>query len=166
LSPNTIFFTLRSYIFATIKIKKIMKKIVLMFTLFCASQFVNAQEIGFRLGNVVGGNAAVDGVFSLGKFSRVHADVSFGDGGIGVEALWDFLYKPVDGEALKWYVGAGPSMNINDDFFLGASGEVGLEYRFEEVPIVLGIDWRPTLWIVEKTDFKAGGFGFNARYAF
>jgi hypothetical protein len=143
-----------------------MKKIVLMLALFCASQFVNAQEIGFRLGDVAGGSAAVDGVFTLGKFSRVHADLSFGDGGVGVEALWDFLYKPVDGEALKWYVGVGPSMVINDNFLLGASGEIGLEYRFEEVPIVLGLDWRPTLWIVEETEFHAGGFGFNARYVF
>jgi hypothetical protein len=144
-----------------------MRKIFLVFVLFCASQFVSAQEIGFRLGDVAGGNdAAVDGVFSLGKFSRIHADISFGNGGVGIDALWDFLYKPVDGESLKWYLGVGPSMNINDNFLLGASGEIGLEYRFQEVPIALGLDWRPTLWIVEETDFHAGGFGFNARYIF
>lgn len=143
-----------------------MKKLLLMFAIFCACQFGNAQEIGFRLGDVAGGSAAVDGVFELGKFSRIHADVSFGDGGVGIDALWDFLYKPVDGEALKWYVGAGPSMVINDDFLLGASGEIGIEYRFEKAPIVLGIDWRPTLWIVEETEFHAGGFGFNARFVF
>ncbi|WP_310560503.1 hypothetical protein [Flavobacterium sp.] len=143
-----------------------MKKIVFLFVLFCASQLANAQELGFRLGDVAGGSAAVDAVFALGKFSRVHADVSFGDGGVGTEALWDFLYKPVDGQALKWYVGVGPSMVINDDFFLGASGEIGLEYRFEEVPIVLSLDWRPTLWLVKETEFHTGGFGFNARYVF
>ena len=144
-----------------------MKKIVLMLALFCASQFVNAQEIGFRLGDVTGGSAAVDGVFTLGKFSRVHADLSFGNSGVGIEALWDFLYKPVDGDALKWYVGVGPSILFGTpDPFIGASGEIGLEYRFEEVPIVLGLDWRPTLWILEETEFQAVGFGFNARYVF
>ena len=144
-----------------------MKKIVLLWALFYASQFVNAQEIGFRLGNVAGGSAAIDGVFELGKFNRIHTDVSFGDGGVGVEALWDFLYKPVDGETLKWYVGVGPPVFFgNPDPFIGASGEIGLEYRFEEVPIVLGLDWRPTLWILEDTKFHAGSFGFNARYVF
>ena len=144
-----------------------MKKIVLMLALSCASLFVNAQEIGFRLGDVTGGSAAVDGVFKLGKFSRVHADLSFGNSGVGIEALWDFLYKPVDGDALKWYVGVGPSILFGTpDPFIGASGEIGLEYRFEEVPIVLGLDWRPTLWILEDTEFRTGGFGLNARYVF
>jgi hypothetical protein len=143
-----------------------MKKIFLVFALFCANQFINAQEVGIRFGDVAGGDVAVDGVFSVGQFSRVHADISFGNGGVGIDALWDFLYKPVDGESLKWYVGVGPSMNINDNFLLGASGEIGLEYRFQEAPIVIGLDWRPTLWIVEETDFHAGGFGLNVRYVF
>jgi hypothetical protein len=143
-----------------------MKKIVVLLTFICANQFTNAQEIGIRFGNVSGGDVAVDGIFSLGKFSRVHADIAFGHGGVGIDALWDFLHKPVDGEALKWYVGAGPSVVINDQFLLGASGEVGLEYRFEEAPIVIGLDWRPTLWIVEETKFRAAGFGLNVRYVF
>jgi hypothetical protein len=143
-----------------------MKKLILIFTLFCASQFVRSQEIGIRFGDVTGNDVAVDGVFSSGKFSRIHADVSFGNGGVGADALWDFIYKPIDGDNLKWYLGAGPSVFIGDNFLLGASGEVGLEYRFEEVPIALGLDWRPTLWIVEETDFHAGGFGLNVRYVF
>jgi hypothetical protein len=143
-----------------------MKKLIVAFTLFCSSQFVHSQEIGIRFGDVTGNDVAVDGVFSSGKFSRIHADVSFGNGGVGADALWDFIYKPIDGDNLKWYLGAGPSVFIGNDFLLGASGEVGLEYRFEEVPIALGLDWRPTLWIVEQTDFHAGGFGLNVRYVF
>lgn len=144
-----------------------MKRIVFVMYLLCLGQFVNGQEIGFRLGDVAGGNAAIDGVFSIGKFNRIHTDVSFGNGSLGVEALWDFIYKPVEGESLKWYVGIGPSVLLGTpDPFIGASGEIGLEYRFEDVPIVLGLDWRPTLWILEDTQLSAGGFGFNARYVF
>jgi hypothetical protein len=143
-----------------------MKKLLLVLAFIGAIQFASAQEIGIRFGDVSGGDVAVDGVFSLGNMSRVHADVSFGDGGVGIDALWDFLYKPVDGESLKWYVGAGPSMVINDEFLLGASGEIGLEYRFQEAPIAIGLDWRPTLWIVEETKFHTGGFGLNVRYVF
>lgn len=143
-----------------------MKKLILVFIFFCSFQLVRSQEIGIRFGDVTGNDVAVDGVFSSGKFSRIHADVSFGNGGVGADALWDFIYKPIDGDNLKWYLGAGPSVFIGDDFLLGASGEVGLEYRFDEVPIALGLDWRPTLWIVEETDFHAGGFGLNVRYVF
>lgn len=143
-----------------------MKKLLLVLAFIGAIQFARAQEIGIRFGDVSGGDVAVDGVFSLGNMSRVHADISFGDGGVGIDALWDFIYKPVDGESLKWYVGVGPSMVINDEFLLGASGEIGLEYRFQEAPIAIGLDWRPTLWIVEETKFYTGGFGLNVRYVF
>ena len=110
-----------------------------------------------------------------GKANRLHLDVSFGDdngngneanGGVGVELLWDFLHKPLGGEAFYWYLGAGPSLLFSDPFWLGISGEAGLEYRFKTVPIVLGADWRPTFWIIDNTDFSGGGFGFMARFVF
>jgi hypothetical protein len=107
---------------------------------------------------------AVDGVFSLGEFSRIHADVSFGDG-LGVDALWDFIYKPIDDD-FNWYVGFGPSILFDNPFFLGVSGEIGIEYYFDTLPIAIGLDYRPTFWIVEETDFDAGGFGLNIRYVF
>uniref|UniRef100_UPI0032171375 hypothetical protein n=1 Tax=uncultured Draconibacterium sp. TaxID=1573823 RepID=UPI0032171375 len=143
-----------------------MKKILTVLAIVFASvSFSNAQELGVRFGDVSGGNVAIDGIFSTGKFSRVHADVSFGDG-LGVDVLWDFLYKPLGDEAFNWYVGVGPYIQIDDPFWLGVAGEIGLEYRFNGVPIALGIDYRPSISIVEETDFHARGFGFNIRYRF
>ena len=123
------------------------------------------QEVGIRLGNVVGNDVAIDGIFKIGEFNRIHADISFGNG-LGVEALWDFLDKPLGGTVLNWYVGAGPSILIHDPFWLGISGEIGLEYHWKEIPLALGVDWRPTFYLVDEVDFKGGGFGFNARYVF
>ncbi|MEN8117752.1 MAG: outer membrane insertion C- signal [Bacteroidota bacterium] len=134
----------------------------------------NAQELGVRFGDVSGGNVAIDAIFSTGEFNRLHADVSFGHG-VGIDLLWDFLYRPLGGEAFNWYLGVGPYTRIGeytnkndevDDFDLGATFEVGLEYRFGTVPIALGIDWRPRLEIIDHTDFHAGGFGLNVRYVF
>jgi len=128
----------------------------------------NAQELGIRFGDSFGSGTgvAIDGVFALGEMNRIHADVSFGSNGVGMEALWDFLYRPLSGEAFNWYVGAGPSLFLGSPFLLGISGEIGLEYHFNEVPIALGVDWRPTFVIIENTDFSAGGFGFNVRWVF
>lgn len=143
-----------------------MKKLFLVvITSIMMSSFSNAQELGIRLGNVTGGDAAIDAVFSLARYSRLHADVSFGHG-LGVDLLWDFLYRPLGEEPLNWYVGFGPYILIEDPFFLGAAGEIGLEYRFSEVPIALGLDWRPRFNIIEVTDMYWGGFGFNARFVF
>jgi len=126
----------------------------------------NAQELGVRFGGTNGaGGAAIDGVFSLGQFSRIHADLGFYKGGVGIDAIWDFLYKPLGDEAFNWYLGGGLSSYIGDDFQIGASGEIGLEYRFNQVPIAIGLDWRPTLWITD-TRFGADSFGLNIRYVF
>ncbi len=142
-----------------------MKKLIIAAAFVMVSQAGLAQEVGARFGDVLGNSIAVDGIFNTGKFNRLHADVSFGDG-VGVELLWNFLYRPLSGEAFKWYVGAGVSTLIDDPFWLGVSGEAGLEYRFNKVPISLSADWRPTFYFIDDTDFRSGGFGINARWVF
>lgn len=146
-----------------------MKKVILLSFIFSITLVWNhtkAQELGLRFGDVLGNNVAIDGVFALGQFSRVHADVAFGTRGLGIEALWNFIYQPVGGEAFNWYVGVGPSLLLGEPFVLGASGEIGLEYKFNEVPIALGLDWRPRIDILQTTAFRPGGFGLNVRYVF
>lgn len=147
--------------------KKTIKKLLFAaaIVLGCTS-LSNAQEIGVRFGDVSAGNVAIDAIFSTGDFSRIHADISFGSGGVGIDALWDFLYRPLGDEAFYWYVGVGPYIWADDPFWLGAVGEVGLEYQFNSIPISLSLDWRPALSIVEVTKFHAGGFGLNVRYVF
>ncbi|WP_206082001.1 hypothetical protein [Maribellus sediminis] len=146
--------------------KNTMKKGLLVLAIVMGSILAsNAQELGVRFGDVSGGNVAIDGIFSTGQFSRLHADVSFGNG-VGVDLLWDFIYRPLGGEAFNWYAGVGPYIQIDDPFWFGAVGELGLAYTFNSIPISLSIDWRPALSIVEKTDFHFGGFGLNIRYVF
>jgi len=132
----------------------------------CGVLTSNAQEVGVRFGGTNGaGGAAIDGIFGLGQFSRIHADLGFYKGGVGIDAIWDFLHKPLGNESFNWYVGVGPSTYIGDDFQIGASGEIGIDYYFNSVPISLGLDWRPTLWITD-TRFGADSFGLNVRYVF
>jgi hypothetical protein len=155
-----------------------MKKLLVLTALALCGCSIFSQELGVRGGEVLGNHIAIDAMLRSGKFNRLHVDVSFGDdknndndnstanGGVGVELLWDFLYRPLGGEAFYWYLGAGPSLLFGNDFWLGISGEAGLEYRFKTVPIALGADWRPTFWIIDNTNFSGGGFGFNARFVF
>ncbi|MDZ7847608.1 MAG: hypothetical protein U5L96_13040 [Owenweeksia sp.] len=143
-----------------------MKKLLLIITFSLGLGSLSAQELGIRFGGVNGGGgAAIDAVFGTGP-SRIHADLGFFNDAIGVDVLWDLVYRPLGGEAFNWYLGIGPSAVLGDPFFLGAAGELGLEYRFNSVPLVLGIDWRPTIWVVEETAFTAESFGLNLRYDF
>jgi len=143
-----------------------MKKILLVFFAVFTLGSLSAQEVGIRFGGVNGGGgAAIDAVFGVGS-SRIHADVGFFKESVGADVLWDLIYKPLGGEAFNWYLGVGPSVTIGDPFWLGVAGELGLEYRFNGVPIVLGLDWRPTFWVIEDTRFGADSFGLNARWNF
>jgi hypothetical protein len=142
----------------------------LFFGVLLATMFIsfnsNAQELGVRFGNVTGGDYAIDAVFSTAQFSRIHANLSFSSEVVGIDVLWDFIYRPIGDEAINWYVGAGPFLGLGDDFSLGAVGEIGLEYRFVEIPLAIGLDWRPAFRIIDETDFSPDGFGFNIRYVF
>jgi hypothetical protein len=135
-----------------------------LFILCIFTGFVHSQEIGVRFGDIVGNNVAVDAVFGS-KGRRVHADVSFGDG-VGVEALVDLVVRPLSGEAFYYYLGFGAFSWIGDPFRLGISGELGLEYQFNSIPISIGLDWRPSLRLISETKFFADRFGFNIRFVF
>ena len=125
----------------------------------------NSQQIGVRVGDAVGGNYALDALVPLFRGNKLHLDVSFGDA-VGVEALWDFLYRSLPGKSFSIYAGLGPSAVFDDKTLFGLSAETGLEYRFKKIPISLSGDWRPTWWFAGDSDFKAGGYGFNIRYVF
>jgi hypothetical protein len=144
-----------------------MKKILFAFfcIVFLGLNSLKAQEIGIRTGDVLGNNIAIDAIFGA-DWGRTHADLSFGSGGVGVEAIWTPIYEPLGGEAFNWYAGAGPSLFIGDIFLLGVSGEIGIAYMFNTIPLSLSLDYRPTLFIVEETDFSGRGFGLNIRYVF
>ena len=139
-------------------------RVILIFAaLFFGTITLQAQEIGLRFGHINGNDVALDGIFSTGEFSRVHGNLSFGQNGLGLDALWNPIYDDIPETDFKWYAGFGPSVYFSDNFRLGAAGEVGVEYAFSEVPITLGLDFRPYLFLVEVTEFRAG-FGFNARW--
>ncbi len=136
--------------------------ILLMSSFFCS---LNAQELGVRFGEMAGNNIAIDGVLNF-KNSRLHTDISFGDG-VGIDIIYNFIYNPIDESSnIYYYVGIGVASLIHSDFELGATGEAGFELRFNSIPFVLGLDYRPSIMVIGNTDFHWNGFGLNIRYLF
>ena len=139
----------------------------LLFVLLISSFYssLNAQELGLRFGEMTGNNIAIDGILNF-KTSRLHTDISFGDG-VGVDIIYDFIYSPLmQSSNLYYYAGIGVVTLFYSDFEMGATGEAGIEMRFKSLPIVLGIDYRPSIIIIGSTNFHWNGFGLNVRYAF
>jgi hypothetical protein len=49
---------------------------------------------------------------------------------------------------------------------LGAQGVVGLDYKFQQVPINLSLDWKPELNLVDNVNFEAAAVGLAVRFTF
>lgn len=144
-----------------------MKKLFTLIAVLFIGCEAYSQEIGLRFGEFGGNNVAIDAIFELGNYNRVHADVSFGGDGVGVSAILDLINRPLsDDGTFSWYAGVGAGIFIGDPFLLSIPGEIGVEYHFENAPIALGLDWRPTLDILAETDFTVNTVGFNVRYCF
>ncbi len=148
--------------------KNLLTKILILFSIaIIGSTTLNAQEVGIRGGSLSGGNVALDATFLIGEFSRIHTDISFGEE-VGIDLIWDFIYLPLIDESLFIYSGVGPYMLLTDPLTFGGAGEIGFEYRFDSVPIALGIDWRPLYCITEIPEKESGflpeGFGLNLRF--
>jgi hypothetical protein len=119
-------------------------------------------ELGVRLGDTHGGNVTIDAVMPfLG--SRLHADATFWDNGIVLAGLYDWKFPIADG--FIFYPGVGASLATGGEFNLAAVGEVGAEYAFD-IPLTIGLDWRPAIGLINSDGLHAGGFGLNVRYRF
>lgn len=122
----------------------------------------NGYELGLRFGDTYGSNAAVDAMLPMGG-NRIHADASFWDDGITLAGLYNWQF-PL-GNNFWFYPGVGGVLNTFGEFHLGVAGEVGAEYKFD-IPLSIGIDWRPVIGIINAEGFHSDSFGLNVRYRF
>ena len=131
----------------------------------CLGISSQAQEVGLRFGDMDGNNIGIDLVIPI-KDKRIHSTVTFGDN-VGLDAIYDFAVNPVFKKSgFNYYVGIGLTTLFASEFKFGVMGELGFEYRFRSVPLVLGLDYRPAVIILEKMDFIYANFGMNIRYVF
>lgn len=126
---------------------------------FCMVAMVNAQPraIGGRLGTGIEASYQ----HSLGEKNMVEIGLGM-PWSVGVQAVatydWIFNIESWKGEGQwNWYAGVGAGAGyLARDFmdgagnwvgcgFVGLAGHVGVEYKFEKIPLVLAVDYRPTM---------------------
>ncbi len=67
--------------------------------------------------------------------------------------------------ALTWFYGAGGYVGFQSgNTYLGPTGITGLDYKFQNAPINLSLDWKPELDIIPRINFVADAFAFTARF--
>jgi hypothetical protein len=90
--------------------------------------------------------------------------VSFGTH-FGVGGLYE-IHKTLNATpGLKWFYGGGAYVGFESrETFLGPTGVVGLDYKFERIPLNLSLDWKPELDILPRINFIPDAFAVTARF--
>lgn len=91
--------------------------------------------------------------------------ISFGGSRFGIGGLYEIHNALNATEGLKWFYGAGAYVGFQDhDTYLGPTGVVGLDYKFQNIPLNLSLDWKPELDIIPRINFVPDAFALTARF--
>ena len=97
--------------------------------------------------------------------------------GFDITGLYEVHNQAFDVKRLKWYYGGGAHLGFYNGSYaywgdngraytvIGIDGIIGLEYNFDEVPVNIGIDWKPALNLIGYTGFWSEG-AISIRYIF
>lgn len=139
------------------------KLLMLVAFLFCTE--LSAQKYITALG-LQGGNGEIGVTFQQRVFgtSTVEGLLTFSTNHITMNALYEY-HKPILTKGLNYYVGGGPHFGqLKDEGpFVGATGIVGLEFKFPVLPIVFGASLRPEFHLNHPNNFELKS-GIAVRY--
>jgi hypothetical protein len=104
--------------------------------------------------------------YFLDESNAVEGLVSFGNR-FGIGGLYE-RHQLIGGTpAFKWFYGGGGYVGFQDgQTWLGPTGVIGLDYKFQNAPLNLSIDWKPELDIVPSINFVPDAFALTARFTF
>ena len=85
----------------------------------------------------------------------------------GVGGLYEVHNLIGNTPAFTWFYGGGAYIGFeNHNTYLGPTGVVGLDYKFQNAPLNLSIDWKPELDIIPAINFVPNAFALTARFTF
>jgi hypothetical protein len=119
----------------------------------------NNQFLGFTYKHFTGASKSYE-IIALSDFSS------------GLEFYGLYQYNgmiPDFPPKLRWVIGGGANLGSwnNDHIVFGLTGMLGVEYSFDEIPLNLGLDWKPVLDLVTNNHagrFFPTKFGISIRY--
>ena len=151
---------------------------LLAFVLSASAQRISDNAIGLRFGDNDGFGTEINYQRGLSENNRLEFGLSWH----GHDNLSSFklvgLYQwvfPLDGN-FNWYVGAGGGVgqisfdndfpgNPDDETFLFAAGDAGIEYNFD-IPLILSLNVRPEIGFGDYRDDFDFDLGLGIRYQF
>lgn len=102
----------------------------------------------------------------LNEKGALEGDVMFAKGSTMVTAMYQYHGSIADEGGLKYYLGAGPSLQFGgSNTYVAIRPVGGLDYKVKNAPLSINFDWRPALWFYSgSTDFAPGRFGMGFKF--
>ena len=109
---------------------------------------------GLTIKHFISDNTALEGIVGINN-------------GLGICALYEKHFGINAVENLQWYAGGGGYAAFrNKTSSIGVAGIIGLDYKFDQIPLNISLDWKPELNIISKVGFEASAVGVSARFTF
>lgn len=91
--------------------------------------------------------------------------------GTRITGLYELHYDINGAPGLKWYVGPGAHLGFyntryGNGSFAGIDGVLGLDYKINNAPINLSLDWQPSFEFGTGRGFTGSWGGLGVRYTF
>ena len=156
-----------------------MKKVVITcLIIFCLVSISSAQDYQTAIGLRAGFSNGLTVKHFIGARSALEGILASRWRGLEITGLYEIHNRFFNTERLNWYIGFGGHAGFwNGDYaewgtpgtsyaVIGVDGILGLEYNFMEVPINIGLDWKPAFNFVGYSGFWADGGALSIRYIF
>lgn len=96
------------------------------------------------------------------------ASLQFGTGLTILQLMYQYHQPVQEAKGLQWYIGLGGALAFPDgggDTVFGIVPAAGLDYKLDNIPIDLFLDWRPKFMLYQsESEFLAARFGFGLRF--
>lgn len=95
----------------------------------------------------------------------------FWNRGTRITGLYELHYDINGAPGLKWYIGPGAHLGFyntkyGNGSFAGIDGVLGLDYKINNAPLNLSLDWQPSFEFGTGRGFTGSWGGFAVRYTF
>jgi hypothetical protein len=149
-----------------------MKKIKLLIFVVILGGMVNSasgQDYKFAMGIRLSSpsptiSSSVSGKFFISDRSAIEGLVSFGSK-FGLGALYEVHQLIGSAPGLYWFYGGGAYLGFQyGEVYSGPMGVVGIDYKFDNAPINLSLDWKPELDISPAINFVPDAFALTVRF--
>jgi len=150
---------------------------ILGFTALSNAQDISPNALGLRLGDSDGFGAEISYQAGLGDNNRLEFDLGWRSGnnfdGFKLAGLYQWVWT-LDGN-FNWYAGVGGGVgsysydndfnNGEDETFIFAAGDIGIEYDFD-IPLLISLDFRPEFGFGSYRDDLDFDIALGIRYQF